>query len=254
MTITSANDYISQVRSRTETAARKFRDGVRALHSTQAANGMLRSGATISKTLRLFEEEFDALTDSILGYLGKAIVRTNLGRDELLGLTAQLLSESLAAYKSIVDREKLLSFAPGKSIGRVIDGAFARADQRLTLRLQEFRHGLDDAAPSVRGIAPASDRYVSLVDNQRREFTDDLAILKEEARGANDVEEENREIALSEIAAFEATIVQQRVSTDLVQRFVDRVLKWMMTIFTGAVFAEVAQRLIQALAPLIAVG
>ncbi len=71
--------------------------------------------------------------------------------------------------------------------------------------------------------------------------------LAEAARGVNEVEQNQREIALSEIAAFEATIVQQRVSTDLIQRFVDTVLAWLKRTFTAAAVQEVVQRLIQAL-------
>jgi hypothetical protein len=100
-------------------------------------------------------------------------------------------------------------------------------------------------------VVPASNRYVSLRDNQRDEPLLNLAVLKEEVRGANDVDEEDRLIALSEIAAFEATIVQPRVSTDLIQRFVDSVLTWIQRTFTAAAVQEVAQRLIQALLKLI---
>lgn len=98
---------------------------------------------------------------------------------------------------------------------------------------------------------PASDRYVSISDNQRAALEDDLNALQNEARGANDVDEEDRLIALSEIAAFEATIVQPRVATELIKRFVDMVLAWIQRTFTTAAVQEVAQRLIQALLKLI---
>lgn len=94
---------------------------------------------------------------------------------------------------------------------------------------------------------PASDRYVSFDDNQKASFEHDLATLKEEIRGSNEPSEEERLIALSEIAAFEATIIQPRVSTDLIQRFVDKVLKWVVVVFLGALIAEVAQRIVEAL-------
>ncbi len=93
---------------------------------------------------------------------------------------------------------------------------------------------------------PASDRYVSIADNQRAELKSELETLQNEARGANDVDEEDRLIALSEIAVFEATIVQQRISTDLIQRFVDTVLGWIERTFTAAAVQDVAQRLIHA--------
>lgn len=99
---------------------------------------------------------------------------------------------------------------------------------------------------------PASDRYVSIADNQRAALMDDLDALRSEALGSNEVSEEDRLIARSEIAAFEATLMQPRVSTDLIQRFVDMVLAWIQRTFTAAAVQEVAQRLIQALLKLIA--
>jgi hypothetical protein len=83
------NNFLDQIRFRTEAAERKLLDGVRALHSTQAANGILKSGATITKTLRLFEEQFAELTDELISHLGKVVERTTLDRATLLGLTAQ---------------------------------------------------------------------------------------------------------------------------------------------------------------------
>lgn len=252
----SINDYIGQVRLRVETAERKFDYDLRELHGSQGARGQLRSGATISKTLRLFEDQFAGLTDEIIAYLGKVVSRTRLDRDELLSVTSSMLSQSLIGHKSLVDSEKLLKFAPGKSIEELIDASFARADQRLTMRLQEFDFGLDDAAPTAQGEAgayvPASNRYVTPRDNERAAVAEALEQLAEHARAANDVEDEDRQIALSEIAAFEATIVQPRVSTDLIQRFVDMVLGWISKMFTAAAVQEVAQRLIQALTKLLA--
>lgn len=112
------------------------------------------------------------------------------------------------------------------------------------------RRQLRDANAGEKEV-PASNRYVSIADNQRTELTNELEALRDEARGSNDVEEEDRLIALSEIAAFEATIAQPRVSTDLIQRFVDAVLAWIQRSFTTATVQELAQRLIQALLKLI---
>lgn len=94
---------------------------------------------------------------------------------------------------------------------------------------------------------PASDRYVALNDNERGGVGALLLELKDETRAANDVEEEDRLVALSEIASFEATIIQPRVSTDLIQRFIDSVLAWIQRTFSRAAVQEVAQRLIVAL-------
>lgn len=107
------------------------------------------------------------------------------------------------------------------------------------------------SAEGARDI-PAADRYVALNDNQRGEVESTLREIKEETRGANEVEEEHRLIALSEIAAFEATILQPRVASDLIQRFIDTVVGWIKRTFTAATVQEVAQRLIGALLKLLA--
>lgn len=246
------NDYIFQVRSRTEDAERLFSGELRALQSSQAARGLLKSGATIKLTLYKLEERFGVLTEEIIVYLGKARERTTLDAGELLSTTASLLSQSLLAFKAAVEREKLERLAPGKGISREIDEVFARVDQRLTLRLQDFRFGLHDAAPQPRrDQIPAADRYVTIADNQRDQFAADLGSLKEAVRGSNESSEEDKERALYEIAVFEASIISPVAATDLIQRFVDRVLGWMTTVFTAAVVAEVAERLVKALLPLI---
>jgi len=239
--------YIAQMRFRLDEGERRFRQDERALHRTQAAQGSLRSGETIAKSLRLFEENFEQLTDEVLNYLQGFVQRTGLALRELLDVTSRELVNSLNAHQQVVDREKLASFAPGKSIETVIDESFARALKRLSLRVQDLQWGSQAGG----SLIPAANRYVTAADNQRAELTNELEALKEEARGANDVEEEDRLIALSEIAAFEATIVQPRVSTDLIQRFVDAVLTWIQRTFTTAAVQEVAQRLIQALLKLV---
>ena len=122
-------------------------------------------------------------------------------------------------------------------------GAFIRAG---ISQLERRARRVDGAQP-----VPASDRYVALNDNERGGVDAILCELKEEARGANDVQEEDRVIARSEIAEFEATIVQPRVSTTLIQRFVDTVLGWITRTFTTAAVQDLAQRLIQMLLRLI---
>lgn len=109
------------------------------------------------------------------------------------------------------------------------------------------------SAKSSSGV-PASDRYVSIDHNQKAEVEAALVNLREEVRGDNEVVEEDRLIALSEIAAFEATIIQPRVSTVLVERFISAVLTWMTRTFSKAAIADVAQKLIQALAKLLSPG
>lgn len=132
------NDFIDQIRFRIETAERRFRDEVRALQSSQSAKGKLKSGETITKTLRLLEDRFGEITDVSIAYLGKTLQRTTLDRGALLSLTSQLLTSSKSSFESLVDKEKLLRFAPGRRVEMVIDEAFARVSTRLTLRLREF--------------------------------------------------------------------------------------------------------------------
>lgn len=214
----------------------------------------MNSGSTIAKTLEQFESEFAALTDELIAYLAKAASRTTFSRAELLEVTSRLLGQSLIAFQSLVNRDKLSRFVATSRIAIVVDEAFTRAQQRLTLRLREFAFGLDDNAPSdgiVAASAPASNRYVTLADNQKGEIKGELGQLRDIVRGDNEVDEEAREIALSEIAVFEATIMAPRAANDLIDRFVKRVLAWISIAFGGALLAEVAQRLVQALLPLL---
>lgn len=106
---------------------------------------------------------------------------------------------------------------------------------------------IDEHPEYAGGTIPAADRYVTIFHNQRDELQADLKALEQLVRGDNEASEEDREIALSEIAAFEAAVIQPRVSTVLIERFVQSVLAWMTRTFSKAAIAEVAQRLIQAL-------
>lgn len=108
---------------------------------------------------------------------------------------------------------------------------------------EEFR----DADTAI----PASNRYVTLDDNQRLAANDQLLALRKAVTGDNEGSEEDRIIALSEIAAFESTVTQPRVSHDLIRRFVDAVLSWMTKAFTAAAVAEAAHILIEALLKLL---
>ena len=143
--------------------------------------------------------------------------------------------------------------------GLIAEGLIAWADQvpvlddpmpiefqihRLT---RAFEPVARDLRGSLRAVAPTSYGYVPISHNQQAEVAGDLATLKEAIRGSNETTEEQRELALYEIAVFEAAIVAPRAATDLIQRFVDTVLGWIKRTFTAATVQEVAQRLIQAL-------
>jgi hypothetical protein len=101
------------------------------------------------------------------------------------------------------------------------------------------------AAPAL--LAPASNRYVSLDDNARSAVVTELAELKDAIRGDNEADEEARLIALSEIAAFEQTIVQPRVSAELIERFISATLAWLTDAFSKAAVGEIAKRIIATL-------
>jgi hypothetical protein len=240
------NDFTDQVRHRIGVREANFSQGIKALESSQAARGLLRSGSTIKKALDALAKDFDAETSEVLAYLGGAAQRTALEPQEMFQVVSQLLLQSAISFKAAVRRERLEGFAPSKGIGAVIDKAFDDLDRTLALRLREFAVGLHASSPSSSAV-PASDRYVSIADNQQADLKESLEALADAVRGSNEATEVEREIAKSEIAAFEATIVQPRVSLELIERFVRTVLKWIVTVFTAAGVQEVAQRLIQAL-------
>jgi hypothetical protein len=100
-------------------------------------------------------------------------------------------------------------------------------------------------------MAPGADRYVHFDHNARQSALGDLAGVREAVRGDNDADPELREIALSEIAAFEATIVQPRVSTELIDRFVKKIVDWLIKHFTSAALGVAAKALIEQLIKLV---
>jgi hypothetical protein len=134
------------------------------------------------------------------------------------------------------------------------DGTVLREEDRLKIPHRLTWKGIQEAEqvdqPREASI-PASDRYVSISDNQQAEFAAELGNLRDAVRGSNGASEEERERALYEIAVFETSIVAPLAATDLIQRFVDHVMKWITVAFTGALVAEVAQRLVRALLPLL---
>ena len=98
---------------------------------------------------------------------------------------------------------------------------------------------------------PVSNRYVTLDDNRREAVIIDLGAVREAMRGDNEAVEEDRLGALSEIAVFKSTIIQPRVATKLIERFVNRVLAWLQKVFTAAAVSGAAKALIKMLVRLI---
>lgn len=101
-------------------------------------------------------------------------------------------------------------------------------------------------------LAPAVDRYVKFSDNQRTEVEADVEALRSKVLSANEAGDEERQIALSEIAIFEAAIAQPRISSELIARFVNRILAWIRSKFGEALISAVAGALIVKLLPFLA--
>lgn len=245
----TANDITDQVRFRLDRAQREFAEKIEAIKSTNAAAGRLKSGATIRQLLRLLETEFQSTADDILEYAAKLRPKSSLTNSEFLSLMASLLGQASLAFKSAVKADQLRSFGASRGVDAIIDKALDDVDTALTLKMREFALALEG---SVAAAAPAVEiRYVQIQQTTMDEVVVALAELKDAVRGTNDVTEDIRSIGSAEIAAFEATIIQPRVATDLIQRFVDRVVGWLRTMFAGAVVATVAQKLVEALLPLL---
>jgi hypothetical protein len=101
---------------------------------------------------------------------------------------------------------------------------------------------------------PAADRYVGLSDNQRSDVLPQLGALRDAVSASNEASEEDRLVALSEIAAFESTILQHRVATELIERFARKVLAWLTRTFGDALVGGVAGILVERLLLLAAGG
>lgn len=99
-------------------------------------------------------------------------------------------------------------------------------------------------------IAPMPGRYVTVSEDTKAEIAADLADLRRTVASTNDVADDVREAALSEIAAFEGTIIQSRVAVELIDRFVNRILAWLRTKFPEAVLGGIVGLLIERLLPL----
>jgi hypothetical protein len=205
------------------------------------------AGAGTMKTRELRERLMVALVNSAKGdnlgdFLEPATVADQYGLDRQPG-----------QLRLIVDDLEARGFVrASRTLGGGDEGGL---DLRLTAAaveaVEELLEDHPEYAEPAAGLssAPASDRYVTLTDNQRAGVVGDIRDLSVVVSGANDVGDEERQIALSEIAAFEATIIQSRVPADLVERFTKRVLSWILTVFGAALAGEIAQALIAKLLP-----
>jgi len=244
------NDYISQIRFRARRREASFRRSVDALYSEAGVSGA--SGALVRNIAEALSVQFDQAISELLDYLDKSASRTHLDSAELYQVTAQELINAAASFKGIVNLDRLLKFMKSERARVLMAEEFEALDQLLTLRLREYQVGLRDGmivpppAP-VEAQIPAANRYVTISDNEKGAVGADLIELDRAVAGDNEVAEEDRLIARSEIAAFEATITQPRVSSELVDRFVNRVLSWIAATFSGAAVKVVVCKIIEAL-------
>lgn len=92
---------------------------------------------------------------------------------------------------------------------------------------------------------PASDRYVDRSDNEPEigELNEALAKASEEVRGNNEADEDAKLIALSELAIFEATLVQPRLAVDLIERFLSFCRRSLTKMLTASLAAKIIELL-----------
>jgi hypothetical protein len=96
---------------------------------------------------------------------------------------------------------------------------------------------------------PAANRYVSLSDNRRTAIAEALSALRASVEAVNDCDDNDRQIALAEIALFEQTIAQPRVPVELLERFATFALKWIAIAFVNAAVGQAANDLLVAIRP-----
>jgi hypothetical protein len=156
----------------------------------------------------------------------------------------RLVVDELEQRRYIATTKTIGSGADGGLNSHILQPGMEEAEELLEIHPEYGKRMVQD-------LAPATDRYVSLQDNQLTEADEDLRLISDLVRGDNGVSEEDRAIALSEIAAFEATLVQPRVPIELIDRFVKHVILWITRTFTAAAVGVAAKKLIELLLPLL---
>jgi hypothetical protein len=109
--------------------------------------------------------------------------------------------------------------------------------QALLIKLTEARRSLQMK------LGISASRYLQPTEAIRRDIGGDLSSLKAAIQASNAVDPESKMALLAEIAAFEATIAQPRVSADLIYRFVNGVLRGAAMKVAGATADEIASRM-----------
>jgi DNA-binding transcriptional ArsR family regulator len=153
----------------------------------------------------------------------------------------------------VVDLLAEENFLKIEKVVRLWEGGSPPRRARLTSAGLIEAERLANIFPEFNSPIPASDRYVSLDDNQRLELREAVADLYSAVEKSNEGDEE-RENALAEIAVFEATIIQPRISTELVERFVSYALGSGAKVFAGIVVHDAAKFLLRKIAEIFGIG
>lgn len=243
------NTYIHQIRFRTEYHQNAFIATLDQLYGQMGATG--QTGAFYKQAFESLKSSFDAAILEVIEYFRKARGKIPVDDDNLLSTTASILNQSAIAFKSILDTKRFRTVAKIDRLPDLIEQSFRELDELLILRMQDLALEIAPAIADVTKI-PAANRYVQATDNQRTEALAALKKLESAINGSNDSSDEDRVIALSEIAAFEATIVQPRISSELIDRFINSVIAWMQRVFSKALIEAAAQKLLEALLKILA--
>lgn len=116
-------------------------------------------------------------------------------------------------------------------------GHYRDVRRELLISLRSARRSLEYGLQAI----SLSD-YVELSSEDSGRVQADLAQLKELVRGSNELDEESRQILLCEIAAFEATVIQPRLSAELITRFVNTVIGGASMKLLGSTADEISSR------------
>lgn len=246
------NDYIAGLRLRLQEGERAFDHKIKGIIAEHAQKGTLKSSGTIKRLIRGVETDYPAQIATAFDYLHEIEIHLDEEATDILSMTSSLLVDSLSAFKSIANPGRYAT--NGVSLRSAIEESFKRVDQLLAQRMRELALGFRNNRP-ISSTPPATDnsrlRYIVVDVSNRAAVTQLLEELRTTAAGLNDVADEDREIALSEIASFESTLAQPRVASDLVDRFVNKVLSWLARTFSNAAIQAIAERLIKELLPLL---
>jgi hypothetical protein len=114
--------------------------------------------------------------------------------------------------------------------------------QALLIKLTQARRSLQMS------LGVNARPYVEVSPVVRSDLQRETKALAKAVTESNSVDAESREILLAEIAIFEATIAQPRLSADLIQRFVSVVLKGAALKLAGSGVDQIAERIVTLIA------